>query len=303
MRVCALSFVLVFVLAAQPSGRGPQPEAVRQAQPLIREGKLDDALAIYRQALAATPDSLPVLNATGALLDLMGRSPEAQGYFAKAMEAAGTPAAKAQANRAMAMSFAFTGNCRKAGEYEQKVYDYYVTTADFYQQGEIADEAGRVCIDSGDLDAAAKWYKLGHDSGLREPNLAPDRKDLWEFRYEHALGRLAARRGNRAEADKHVSAARALLDHDPQMARQQAVFFPYLTGYVAFYAGDYQKALEDLEKAQNDPFIQCLIGQTLEKLGQPDKAMEYYRRAAATTAHNPPAAFGQPFARKKLGMN
>jgi len=234
MRVCALSFVMVFGLAAQPPGRGPQPEAVRQAQPLVREGKLDDALSIYRQALEATPDSVPILNATGALLDLMGRSPEAQGYFAKAIESAGAPAAKAQLNRSMAMSYAFAGNCPKAGEYEQKVYDYYVGTADFYQQGEIADEAARVCIDYGDLDAAAKWYKLGHDSGLQEPNLAPDRRDLWEFRYEHALGRLAARRGNRAEAEKHVAAAKALLDRDPQMARQQAAFFPYLTGYVAF---------------------------------------------------------------------
>jgi hypothetical protein len=36
----------------------------------------------------------------------------------------------------------------------------------FFQQGEIADEAARVCIDSGDLDAAQKWYKIGHDTGL-----------------------------------------------------------------------------------------------------------------------------------------
>jgi tetratricopeptide (TPR) repeat protein len=85
------------------------------------------------------------------------------------------------------------------------------------------------------------------------------------------------------------------------MAEQQAVFFPYLTGYVAFYAGDYKTALDDLQKAnQNDPFIQCLIGQTYEKLGDKEKAMDYYRKAAATTAHNPPAAFGRPFATKKL---
>ena len=71
----------------------------------------------------------------------------------------------------------------------------------------------RVCIDAGDLDAAEAWYKKGHDLGLKEPNISPGRKDLWEFRTEHALARLAARRGNKAEAQKHVAAAKAVLDH------------------------------------------------------------------------------------------
>src|ERR1019366_9037489 len=80
------------------------------------------------------------------------------------------------------------------------------------------------------------------------------------------------------------------------LKQQQEGFLPYLTGYVAFYLGDYKTALADLQKAsQNDPFIQCLLGQTYEKLGDRDKAMECYRKAAATTAHNPPAAYARPF--------
>ena len=43
-----------------------------------------------------------------------------------------------------------------------------------------------------------------------------------------------------------------------------------------------------------------MIGQTYEKLGNKEKAMEYYRKAASTTAHNPPAAYARPFATKKL---
>ena len=165
-----------------------------------------------------------------------------------------------------------------------------------------------MCIDNGDLDAAAKWYKAGHDYGLKEPDITPVKRDLWEFRWEHAEARIAARRGNKAEAAKHVAAAKAILDKDDQLAHgggrgeNQSQFLPYLTGYVALYTGDYQTALADLQKAsQNDPFYQCLLGMTYEKLGQKDKAMDCYRKAAATTAHNPPAAFARPFARKKLG--
>ena len=88
---------------------------------------------------------------------------------------------------------------------------------------------------------------------------------------------------------------------DAGLANQQKQFVPYLTGYVAFYGGDYKTALADFQKASaNDPFIQCMIGETYEKLGDKDKAMEAYRRAASTTAHNPPAAYARPFARKKV---
>lgn len=302
---CAAVLLTAATAAAQRGG-GPQSELVRQGGQLMREGKLSEALAVYQRELQNTPNSLQALNAAGTVLDFMGRGAEARQYFQKAMDAAGTPAAKANAQRAMAMSYAFDGDCRNTVKYEQMVFDYWVAVPDFYQQGEIANEAARVCIDSGDLDTAEKWYKTGHDAGVKEPGIAPGRKDLWEFRMEHALARIAARRGNQAEAQKHVAAAKAALDDmkakDAGLGSQQASFYPYLTGYVAYYAGDYRKALEDFQQASlNDPFIQCLIGMTYEKLGEKDKAMAAYRKASTTTAHNPPAAFARPFARKKLG--
>jgi len=300
-------------LAAQFGGP-PLPEAARPAQALIREGKLDEALAVYRKALESSPDSLALTSSMGNLLDLMGRSAEAHAQFARSVELASTPDAKSQQERNLAMSYAFAGDCPNTVKHEQAVIDYWVSREKddpsnaFYQEGEMADEAARVCIDNGDLDAAAKWYQAGHDYGLKDPHLSPVLKDLWEFRWEHAQARIAARRGNKTEAEKHVAAAKAILDRDDQLAHgggrgeSQAQFLPYLTGYVALYTGDYKTALDDLLKAnQGDPFYQCLLGQTYEKLGEKEKALECYRKAAATTAHNPPAAFARPFARKKLG--
>src|SRR5713101_5548246 len=277
------------IALAQAPGGQEQPEFIRHGQALLREGKLEEALAHYRKVLQTMPDSVPANTATGAVLDLTEQGSEARKYFAKAIEVAPTPQSKANAQRAMAMSYAFQGDCKKAGEYEQLVINYYASTKDFFQQGEIANEAGSVCIDSGDLDAATKWYQTGHELGLREPDIKPDRVDLWEFRWQHAQARIAARRGNDAEAQKHVVAAKAALDKGANP--QQAQFFPYLVGYVAFYRGDYKTALEELQKANpNDPFIQCLIAQSYEKLGDKEKAQEFYRKASTTTAHNPPAA-------------
>jgi tetratricopeptide (TPR) repeat protein len=287
------------LLAQAPAPQREQPEFIKQGQQLMRAGKLEEALALYRQTLQSSPLSLPANAAAGSVLDLMGRGEEARKYFQKAIDIADTPENKAVAQRVMAMSYAFESNCRKTVEYEQKAIDYYAGVKNFYQLGELADEAARVCIDSGELDTAYKWYQLGHDAGLKEPDIKPARVDLWNFRWEHAQARIAARRGNQEKAQKHAAAAKAILDKGA--IPEQAAFFPYLQGYVAFYAQDYQAALEALLKAnQNDPFIQCLLGQTYEKLGQKDKATESYRKAAAAIAHNPPAAYAVPFARKKL---
>jgi len=294
-----LSASLAPLLAQTPGSQQQQPEFIQQGQQLMREGKLDDALALYRKTLQISPNSVPANIAAGSVLDLMGQGEEARQYLAKAIQVADTPEQKAMAQRAMAISYAFEGNCKKTVAYEQQVLDYYGSMRNFFQQGEIADEGARICIDSGDLDAAYHWYQVGHDTGLKEPGIQPPRQDLWEFRWEHAQARIAARRGEQAEAQKHVAAAKAILDKGTNP--EQAQFFPYLQGYVAFYAGDYKTALEELLKAnQNDPFIQCLIGQTDEKLGDKDKALEYYRKASAAIAHNPPAAYAVPFAKKRI---
>jgi tetratricopeptide (TPR) repeat protein len=295
-----LSLGLSPSLPAQTPAQPPQqPEFVRQGQQLIREGKPEEALALYRKTLQTSPDSIPANIAAGNVLDLMGKGEEARKYFSKAIEIADTPEHKAGAERSMAMSYAFEGNCNRTVEYEQRVLDFYGSVKNFFQQGEIADEVARVCIDSGDLDAAQKWYKIGHDKGLEEPDIKPARQDLWNFRWEHAQARIAARRGERAQVQKHVAAAKAILDKGTNP--EQATFLPYLEGYVAFYAGDYKTALEGLSKAnQNDPFIQCMLGQTYEKLGEKEKAMEFYRKASTTSSHNPPAAYAVPVAKKKL---
>jgi len=288
---------------AQTAGNQPQqPEFIRQGQQLMHEGKLNDALALYLEALKTSPTSVPANIAAGSVLDLQGQGEEARKYFAKATEVADSPEHRVMAQRAMAMSYAFEGDCKKTVEYEQQVFDFYGSVKNFYQQGEIADEAARVCIDTGNLETAYRWYQVGHETGLMEPDIKAARVDLWEFRWEHAQARIAARRRNQAEAQKHVVAAKAILDKGTNP--EQVLFLPYLQGYVAFYAGDYQTALQELLKAnQNDPFIQCMIGQTYEKLADKEKSLEYYRKAAAATSHNPTAAYAVPFAKKKLALS
>ncbi len=285
------------LLAQPPQQSGPPDPAadlLRQGRQRINEGKQDEALGIYKQAVESFPKSVQANNQTGVLLDLMGRYSEARKYFAKAIEVAATPQAKGQAQHAMAMSYAFEGDCKNAAKYEGPLYEQYLAAKDYFNAGETADELARVCIDAGNLDEAYAWYRKGHEAGLNETD--PKQKDLWNFRWEHALGRIAARRGKADEARTHVAAAKAFLDKlgNPQ----QAQFFPYLVGYVAFYGGDYKSALTELQKAnQSDPFIEVLMAQTYEKLGDREQAAQFYKKAMGSNAHNPPNAAARRLAR------
>lgn len=236
----------------------------------------------------------------GVQLDLSGQYVEARRLFTQAIDAGATPQAKAPGIRAMAMSYTFERNCAAATPYSKQLYDLYLADQDFYNAGEMANELARVCIEAGAFDVAEKWYRTGREAGLQETNISEARRDLWEFRTEHALARLAIRRGNAPEARKHVDAAKAILDKGTNP--DQTIFFPYLTGYVAFYGGNYTSAISELQRAnQRDPFILCLMGQAYEKLGDTASAKDMYARAlAASNAHNPPAAYARPFAKMRL---
>jgi tetratricopeptide (TPR) repeat protein len=265
-------------LGAQVAGNNPNSPR-QQAQRLDGEGKYAEARVIWQRLIDEAPDA----------------------------------AAKAAAQRRMAMHYGFQGDCANAIKYEQMVIAFWVTREAaepqnaFYQQGEMANEAARVCIDAGDLDAAEKWYRAGSDLGNREPEPRTHPKSLWDYRLAHALARLHARRGNAAEARTYVAEARGALDRDTAMAGPQERFFHFLVGYVALYTGELDKAEAELVKSleirgnQGDPFQHYLLGLTYEKQGKTDKARAEYQKAYdLADGHNPPAAFSRPAARAKL---
>jgi hypothetical protein len=176
-------------------------------------------------------------------------------------------------------------------KYEEMVIAYWKTREQaepqnaFYQQGEMANEAARICIDVGELDVAETLYRRGSELGLKEPDPKTHPKSLWDYRLAHALARLAARRGNAGEAQRQVAEARRILDSDSTMARAQERFYPYLTGYVALYTNNLKVAEAELNRAlaiqgnQNDPFMNLLLAMTYEKLGDADRAKTLYEKS------------------------
>lgn len=286
--------------AQRGANQDSSADLLRQAAQQMREGHEDEAVATAQNAVAQYPESSQAENGLGNMLDFAGRHPEARAAFAKAADLAPNADAKSRAHRAIAISYGFEGNCDGVVQAEQPEYQRFLDAKDFYNAGEVANELARLCFDAGTIDVAEHWYRVGEEAGLHEPGIKPDREDLWHYRTAHALARIAARRGNKAEAAKQVAAAKALLDRG-NMPAQQAEFLPYLEGYVALWTGDARGAVEALQKAnQNDPYILGLEAQAYEKLGQKDTAVGYYREVMASTVHNPTTAGSRPLARKKL---
>lgn len=249
---------------------------------------------------------------TAQRIDAEGDHAGARAIFSALIANAPTPAEKAAAQRRLAMSYGYDGDCAKVIALEEQVIAYWVTRRAaepqnaHYQEGEMANEAARVCIDHGFLDEAERYYRRGTELGNMEPAPRTHPRSLWDFRLAHALARLAARRGNAAEARRHVADARRILDGDAEMAKAQEQYFPYLEGYVALFTGDLATAearfTATSQQMRNDPFQLVLLGMTYEKMGQQAKATELYERAyAASTGSNPPNIYSRTFTKQKLG--
>jgi tetratricopeptide (TPR) repeat protein len=299
--ICTFVVCVPFLQAVLAQTAAPPDDVqalLKQGQKLNSEGKQDEALKLYQQVLEKSPNSYQAHVESGIALDLKGNYSEAREHLQKAIELA--PAdQKNRAMRAMAFSYAFESNSAEAEKYEKPVFDALLASSDFEAAAGVANELARIKLESGDIDAAESWYKTGYDTAMRKADMKDADKNLWAFRAAHAQARIAARRGQRDEARKHVAAAKAALDkaNNPD----QAVFYPYLTGYVAFYGGDYKTAISELAKAsQEDPFILMLIAQSYEKSGDTARAREYYTKVLANNGHGPTNAFARPLARKKL---
>ena len=307
MKITAIFSLLLSasaLLAQTPPPAGPpQPPVnpqIKQAQQLNSEGKQDEALAVLTKMLATDPNNYEANLNAGITLDLKGDYAKARQYLLQAVEFA--PAdRRIQALRTTAVSYAFTCDLPDVERYEKLAYDSQMQDQKFTDAAGTANELARIELECGNLADAAKWYQTGYDTALHQSNLSDADRDLWSFRWENAKARIAAREGKAKQADSDVAAAKAILDRGKIPEQQR--FYPYLTGYVAFYAGNYKSAIEDLQKAdQKDPFILALLAQAYEKSGNQDEAMKLYRQILTINSHNPTNAFARPLAKKKLGM-
>ena len=291
--VCALA-----IAAATAGAQADPSDLVRQARKLNSEGRQEQAIDLYREAIRRAPDSYDAHYGLGIALDLAGREKQARDEFAKAIELA-PEGSKNQALTAMAVSYAFSGDAKGASAFYRQVYDAQTAAENYQGAAETANALGRVYLETADTENAFKWYQTGYETSRRQRDLDPAAMDLWDMRWAHAQARIAARRGNFPEARRQLDTVKHILDKGTNPEEQ--IQYPYLAGYVALYARQYQDAIAQLRQAdQRDPFILALLARAYDNAHDRDAARDAYEKAMASNGHSLNNAFARIIARKKM---
>jgi Flp pilus assembly protein TadD len=295
---------LVVCLAALwvVAGRAQSPtseDLVKQGRALVSQGKLDEAVSVYRKAIKIGPQSFDAKLALGIVLDLQGQYAEARTHLSDAIRFA--PAgARNQAMTAMAISYAFESRSPEVVKYFEPVYKQQLADQDMGGAAATANAIGRVYLETNDPANARKWYEMGSQCGRQVPGLPQSDRDLWEMRWLHAAARIAAREGRTDEARKQVTAFEQVMQRRGKLADDNEIY-RYLLGYVSYYTKDYDRAIAELAKGNlADPFIANLLAMSYEAKGDLTNARQYYRRTLELNPHSLPNAFARPYARAKL---
>src|SRR2546429_9995983 len=111
--ILVIFLVSAAALFAQAPGGQEQPEFVKRGQALMGEGKLAEALALYRKTLQDTPDSQAANNAAGVVVVLLGKRAEGGKNFAQVIDLAKKPQDKTAGGKAMGKYEAFSGDCQQ----------------------------------------------------------------------------------------------------------------------------------------------------------------------------------------------
>lgn len=298
MRVILAALALLLTPTAFAAAQQAPADQVQAAEKLLQSGDVAGGIAALQKLAAASPSSFDVHLLLGRFLDLEGRHAEARTYLEQGVKVANDEQ-RTTALTSLAVSYAFESKPDEAARYYQRVYDADVQADERAAAAGRANALGRIYLESGNVAKAEQWYTTGYEMARKIPGLPAPQVALWEMRWHNALGRIAARRGQMKAAQEHAAAAKALLDRGGN--DNQAVFYPYLLGYIAFFAKDYKRAVDELSKGdQQDPFVLGLIAQSYDKLGDRTKAAEYFKRVLAIPTHSINSAFARPLARAFL---
>ncbi len=300
MPLALICLALTAALAQSAPAQTPDAMAlVKEGQQLLGQKNLEGAIEKFRAAVAADPQRFEAHDQLGRALDLEGKYTEAREHLERAIALAG-PDSKSMALAAMGTSFAFESKAEDAARYYRRAFDAQMEAKDLAGAAGTANALGRVYLESGNAVKAEQWYRTGYETSRRIPHRPASQLALWDMRWHHALGRIAARKGRRAAALQQAAAVKRLFDKG-NMPDNQRPAYPYLMGYIDYYTHRYPAAIESLKKGdQTDVFVQGLIAQSYRRLKDETQAREYFERVLEGMDHNINAAFSRPIARAYL---
>jgi hypothetical protein len=167
-----------------------------------------------------------------------------------------------------------------------------------------ANATGRVLLETGDPDAAVRWYERGWQA-IETSSMPAAERTIWRVRRLHGLARAAAARRDLGTARQLAADASALMAGDPANAEHYAWIGPYLEGYLLLAERKPEAALVELQRSEVErPYIAYLIAEAHARSRNRIEARAWYERAlAGATGLDPESVIVRPLASAWLAKN
>ena len=301
--------LLLLIILSVPHAAAAQDAAALTATADVQRthGRFDEAIALYRQALAKNPGFARAHRGLGLTLDLMGRYGEAQAQFNAGLAVAGIHDDEAILSD-LAASFAFEQRYAEASSTMQKLaglrvarrgspgnayevlYDFALASSNFGEAEKLAQQhhaVTRQALDRMNSDQAT-ILRTAADAQLAS---------------QRAI--VAARQGRRQDAAAHLeaigTAMTSLLSTLP-IDLENAPSMKLPAGEVAYWLGDMPRAISILSSLKDLPLLRpaLILGQAYEKQGDLTRARQQYRRIVDSKGHGVELALLRPTAEARL---
>lgn len=246
------------------------------AELLMKTGKYDDSIKQYNMALAKDPTFIASYRGIGnnyAYKDDYAKSRETyQLMFAKATN---------DGNRDQALSSTMNawlaeGRFDKALEVNEQRIAIAAKADDVQTTLGLHNLAGFISVESGNLDAAAKHFKMASDL-IDNPALPAAAAENRRFNARFQQSRLLAARGEFDAARAEVEAMRQFVSTRKNVNQERN--YNLIAGYVELKQKNYAKANDFFAKANpNDPYVWYHRAIAFEGAGDQKSAAELYRK-------------------------
>ena len=249
------------------------------AELLLKMGRFDESIAQYQKALAIDSNFINSHQGIAAALMYKGKPDQAAAELQKLTDKARSDAERRTALFAQTVVDVDSGKMDKALEDMDKQYALGEKTKDIPAMTGDLQFKGNILLEMGKPDEAKALYERGLKM-TEDSNLSQEIKDNAKRFHHYNLARVALGRKDLTTAKTEAEAFRQGTESlkNPLQTKQAHE----LTGRIALAAKDYDNAVTELERAnQQNPYDLYLLCQAYQGKGDKGKAKEYCTKATA----------------------
>ena len=248
------------------------------AELLMKEGKFDQSVENYKLALSKDPNFVSSKQGVAFNFLYMGKTEEAASELRAMMASARDEGERETARFDMMVLHVDGGNTAMALQDCDSIYAVAVNRNDVDDIAGALDLKGVILEEAGRNAGAMELYERVMKT-IGSSNLPAERKEPYARTHQFHAATIALAAGDMNAAKMHAGELEKLVAAKPNPARIRTVH--ELNGRIALAAKEYDRAIEELEKANmQDAYNLYRLSLAYQGKGDAGKAREYCAKAA-----------------------